>query len=231
MKEKVWQIIQEFKYFSFEEKIQYIKLNFNTPVFSTSFGKEDQVITHLLSQTDLGLTYFTLDTGRLFEETYEVANKTLNRYEVKIQTYYPNTENIEILTSEKGFYSFYDSVENRKECCFVRKIEPLKRAIKGKDLWITGLRKEQSENRTDMNELEWDEANQIVKFHPIFFWTEKEVDDFIEKENIPINVLHKKGFPSIGCSPCTRAIEEGEDFRAGRWWWENSKKECGLHSH
>src|SRR5690606_11557124 len=111
------------------------------------------------------------------------------------------------------------------------KIEPLKRAIKGKDLWITGLRKEQSENRTDMNELEWDEANQIVKFHPIFFWTEKEVDDFIEKENIPINVLHKKGFPSIGCSPCTRAIEEGEDFRAGRWWWENSKKECGLHSH
>ncbi|MBL7897356.1 MAG: phosphoadenylyl-sulfate reductase, partial [Crocinitomicaceae bacterium] len=198
--------------------------------FSTSFGKEDQVITHLIATNKIPVKLFTLDTGRLFEETYEVFHRTNLKYKLNIQTFFPDKIEVEKLISEKGPYSFYDSVENRKQCCFIRKIEPLKRALKGQEIWITGLRKEQSENRADMKMVEWDQANQIIKVHPIFEWTEKEVDDYNDLNNVPVNALHKKGFPSIGCSPCTRAIQPGEDFRAGRWWWEASKKECGLHS-
>lgn len=199
-------------------------------VFSTSFGKEDQVITHAISASNAQIGIFTLDTGRLFEETYEVFNRTVLKYKLRIETYYPDTAAVQKLVTEKGPYSFYDSVENRKECCYVRKIESLKRALKGQSIWITGLRKEQSENRADMQMVEWDESNQIIKVHPIFYWTEKEVDAYVDTHTIPVNALHKKGFPSIGCSPCTRAIQPGEDFRAGRWWWESSKKECGLHT-
>lgn len=198
-------------------------------VFSTSFGKEDQVITHLIVSNQLPISIFTLDTGRLFEETYAVFDRTLQKYNCAIQVYTPNQATLEALVSEKGPYSFYQSVENRKECCGIRKIEPLKRALNGAEIWITGLRKEQSANRQQMKAVEWDEGNNLIKIHPLFDWTQVEVDAYIQEHKIPVNSLHKKGFPSIGCSSCTRAIQPGEDERAGRWWWEDSKKECGLH--
>ena len=200
-------------------------------VFSTSLGYEDQVISHIIFSNQLPIDVFTLDTGRLFNETYSVLNNTLERYKTRIKVLYPQTEAIEKLVSEKGPISFYESLENRKECCFIRKVEPLKRALKGKSIWVTGIRAEQSDNRHDMSNLEWDEVNQIIKFHPILNWTLEEVKLYINKHNIPYNSLHDKGFVSIGCAPCTRAIKEDEDFRAGRWWWEqHDKKECGLHT-
>lgn len=198
-------------------------------VFSTSFGKEDQVITDLIAKNQLNIPIFTLDTGRLFEETYAVFDRTVKKYKIQIKTFYPAADKVEQLVSEKGPYSFYDSVENRKECCGIRKIEPLKRALENQEIWVTGLRAEQSENRQSMEQVEWDAVNNIIKIHPLFHWTSTTLDDYIEKNNVPINALHAKGFPSIGCSSCTRAIVEGEDERAGRWWWEASKKECGLH--
>lgn len=198
---------------------------------STSFGLEDQVITHMIANQTLNISIFTLDTGRLFTETYYVWSRTLEHYNRKIDVYHPNTTAVEALLSNKGPSSFYESVENRKECCFIRKVEPLGRALKDKELWITGIRKEQSNNRTDMHQVEWDEQHQVLKYHPLFYWSLAQVKEYIKLYNIPVNPLHDKGFPSIGCSPCTRAVKEGEDERAGRWWWEdNSKKECGLHS-
>jgi phosphoadenosine phosphosulfate reductase len=200
-------------------------------VFSTSLGYEDQVITDLILKNNIDIEIFTLDTGRLFSETYMTLQKTNNRYDTKIKVYYPQTTAAEELVSTKGPLSFYDSVENRKECCFIRKVEPLNRALKGAKIWVTGIRAEQSGNRHDMPRLEWDEAHQLVKFHPILDWSFEKVKHYVKSNGIPYNPLHDKGFVSIGCAPCTRAIQEGEDFRAGRWWWEDeSKKECGLHA-
>ena len=200
-------------------------------VFSTSFGWEDQVITHMIFANDIPIEVFTLETGRLFPETYYVWNRTLEIYKKPITAYFPQAEALQEMVAKKGPSSFYESVENRKECCGIRKMEPLKRALKGNQLWVTGIRSEQSLNRTDMSNLEWDEQNQLIKFHPIFDWSLDEVKAYIKENNIVYNTLHDKGFPSIGCAPCTRAVREGEDFRAGRWWWEDqSKKECGLHA-
>ena len=200
-------------------------------VFSTSFGWEDQVITHMIFANDIPIEVFTLETGRLFPETYYVWNRTLEIYNKPIKAYFPQAEAVQAMVNKKGPSSFYESVENRKECCGIRKVEPLKRALNGNKLWVTGIRSEQSLNRHDMTDLEWDEQNQMVKFHPIFYWSLDEVKAYIKKNNIVYNTLHDKGFPSIGCAPCTRAVREGEDFRAGRWWWEDqSKKECGLHA-
>jgi phosphoadenosine phosphosulfate reductase len=199
-------------------------------VFSTSFGWEDQVITHMIFTNKIPIKVFTLETGRLFPETYYVWNRTMEMYENIIYAYYPQNGPLEKMLNEKGPSSFYESVDNRKECCGIRKLEPLNRALAGNKCWITGIRAEQSINRQDMHNVEWDEAHNLVKFHPIFEWTLDEVKDYIKKHNVPYNTLHDRGFPSIGCQPCTRAIREGEDFRAGRWWWEDqSKKECGLH--
>ncbi|GAA4514336.1 phosphoadenylyl-sulfate reductase [Sphingobacterium thermophilum] len=199
-------------------------------VLSTSFGIEDQVLTHMVAQAGAKIDVFTLETGRLFPETYYVWNRTLEHYKIKIKTYYPQAALVEEMVTQKGPSSFYESVENRKECCYIRKIEPLRRAIKGYHIWITGIRAEQSPNRESMDFVEWDAGNQIIKIHPLFAWSLQEVEDYIKKHHIPYNPLHDKGYPSIGCQPCTRAIREGEDFRAGRWWWEDkSKKECGLH--
>ncbi|WP_374949366.1 phosphoadenylyl-sulfate reductase [Mucilaginibacter sp.] len=200
-------------------------------VFSTSFGWEDQVITHMIFANNIPIKVFTLETGRLFPETYYVWNRTMELYGHPIHAYYPVHHLLENMVNAKGPNSFYESVENRKECCGIRKIEPLKRALAGNNCWITGIRAEQSPNREDMNNVEWDEGNQLVKFHPIFNWTLDDVKAYIKKFNIPYNTLHDKGFPSIGCLPCTRAVQPSEDFRAGRWWWEDqSKKECGLHA-
>ncbi|WBV61239.1 phosphoadenylyl-sulfate reductase [Chryseobacterium camelliae] len=199
-------------------------------IFSTSFSYEDQVVAHLIK--DLDVTIFTLDTGRLFEQTYETWTSTQAFFKKNIKAYYPDTEELQKFVTENGPDSFYQSVEQRKECCNIRKVHPLKKALQGYSVWITGLRSEHSLNRQNMPQLEWDEDNQIIKFHPILHWTTHEVTDYIEKNQLPYNYLHKKGFASIGCAPCTRAVQEGEDFRAGRWWWEDAnKKECGLHIH
>ena len=231
MSSAIAQILSEkTKGFSIEETLAFLANEYqNKVVFSTSFGQEDQVITALIAKNDLPITIFTLDTGRLFQETYDVFHKTLKKYKKEIKVYFPEANAVEKLLNEKGPNSFYDSVENRKECCFIRKVAPLTKALKGNDIWITGLRAEQSENRNDLQEFEYDEKFQLIKYNPLLKWTLKEVEDYLEKNNVPQNALHKQGFVSIGCAPCTRAITAGEDIRAGRWWWESSHKECGLH--
>lgn len=198
-------------------------------VFSTSFGQEDQVITDAIFSNLIDIEVFTLDTGRLFQETYDVYHKTVKKYQKEIKSYAPDAQAVGALVSEKGPNSFYQSLEDRKECCHIRKIEPLTRALQGKRMWVTGLRAAQSDNRASLNFLEWDEHFEILKFNPLLNWSLEAVEAYLEEQQVPQNVLHKKGFVSIGCQPCTRAIEPGEDLRAGRWWWESSKKECGLH--
>lgn len=199
-------------------------------VFSTSLGQEDQVITQLIALQNLPVQIFSLDTGRLFPETLELLARTESKYKTRIKVYYPETSSVEELVAEIGINGFYNSVENRKSCCFVRKVESLKRALAGNEVWITGLRAEQSANRSAMKRIEWDEANQIIKYNPLLDWTFDQMISYINEHRIPYNPLHDKGFVSIGCAPCTRAILPGEDARAGRWWWEDSKKECGLHA-
>lgn len=199
--------------------------------FSSSLSWEDQVITHAIFSQDLPIRVFTLDTGRLFPETYSVIESTRQRYQKPLEVYFPKHEAVEDLLTRKGPISFYESIENRKECCFIRKVEPLNRALEHVDVWITGLRAEHSENRNDLSLVELDPGRGIVKVNPLAFWSLEDVKSYVEKHNIPSNVLQDRGFVSLGCQPCTRAISEGEPFRAGRWWWEdNSKKECGLHS-
>ncbi len=199
-------------------------------VFSSSFGQEDQAITHAIASQNLGIEIFTLDTGRQFQESYQLIDLTVKKLGFELKTYFPQTQAVENLVAEKGFNSFYTSVENRKECCFIRKIEPLNRALQGADVWITGLRAEQSENRADMPLIEWDAQKNLYKINPLIDWSFETMTQYLNKHKIPQNPLHKKGFVSIGCAPCTRAISEGEHPRAGRWWWENSQKECGLHA-
>jgi phosphoadenosine phosphosulfate reductase len=201
-------------------------------VFTTSFGIEDQVVTDMIFRNDIPVKVITLDTGRLFEETYKVYSRTLEQYHKPIYACYPNHERLEQFIAEKGPNSFYLSVENRKMCCHIRKVEPLGRALKGMSCWITGIRASQSQNRENMEFFEWDEAFSVVKYNPLLKWSLEDCREYVKVNHVPYNVLHDRGFVSIGCAPCTRAIQPGEDFRAGRWWWENnSKKECGLHSH
>lgn len=201
-------------------------------VLSTSFSWEDQAITHMVCTQKLPVDIFTLDTGRLFSETYYVWSRTVEMYQATIRAYYPDATLLEDFVTKKGPNSFYESVENRKGCCYIRKVEPLQRALAGNELWITGLRAEHSPERGDLPKLEWDETNNIIKFHPLLHWTTDELKSFINQNGIPYNTLHDKGFVSIGCAPCTRAIMPGDDFRAGRWWWEDkTSKECGLHAH
>lgn len=200
--------------------------------FSTSFSYEDQAITHEILSNKLPVSIFTLDTGRLFPETYSVWSSTNSMYNTQVKAYYPNEQLLQDFVAEKGPNSFYESVDNRKQCCFIRKVEPLKRALAGNAVWITGLRAEHSPGRHDLPMVEWDDANQVIKYHPILHWTTDEVKEYISNNHVPYNPLHDRGFVSIGCAPCTRAIRPGEDFRAGRWWWEDAnKKECGLHVH
>ena len=199
-------------------------------IFTTSFGVEDQVITDIIFKNSIPVRVVTLDTGRLFEETYKVFSNTLKKYNKKIETFIPDREDVEKLVSEKGPYSFYRSVEERKECCFIRKVKPLGRALEGMDVWVTGIRSGQSAERTVLTNVEYDSDRNIVKYHPVIDWILSEVEDYLAENHVPYNELHEKGFVSIGCAPCTRAIREGEDFRSGRWWWEDqSGKECGLH--
>jgi len=198
-------------------------------VFSSSLGQEDQVLTDVIAGNKIPVEIFTLDTGRLFYETYELIEKTNARYKINLKVYFPESADVEALVSGKGVNSFYESVENRKECCHIRKVKPLNRALQGAKVWITGLRAGQSDNRKDMPMIEWDEQRQLYKFNPLINWSYDEMINYLRDHNVPYNTLHDKGFISIGCAPCTRAIEPGEDARAGRWWVEASQKECGLH--
>jgi phosphoadenosine phosphosulfate reductase len=198
--------------------------------FASSLGFEDQIITHYISKYVPVIRIFTLDTGRLFPETYDLIDRTKARYKVIIEIFFPDRVETEKMVNHFGINLFYESIENRKLCCKVRKTQSLKRALSGLDAWVTGLRREQSVTRMDMQIVEFDEVNQLYKINPLLNWTEENVMTFVQENNIPYNILHDTGFPSIGCQPCTRAITEGEDIRAGRWWWElPDQKECGLH--
>ena len=199
-------------------------------IFTTSLGIEDQVITHKIFTKNLDVKVITLDTGRLFPQTYDVFSSTIIKYNKKINVYFPESEAVEKMVTEKGPYSFYQSVENRKECCRIRKVAPLKRALDGMEVWISGIRADQSDNRNQMDWLEYDEDKKLYKFYPLFNWSYEDVKSFVKENNVPYNSLHNKGFVSIGCEPCTKAVKQGDDFRSGRWWWENEGgKECGLH--
>lgn len=231
MSEDVVKILTEkTKDFSIEETLVFLANEYKDEVvFSTSFGQEDQVITDLIEKSGAAVKIFTLDTGRLFQETYDVFHRTQKKYKTSIKVYFPEAKAVEELLEKKGPNSFFESVENRKECCYIRKVVPLKKALAGNKMWITGLRAEQSENRSNLHLFEYDANFEILKFNPLLKWTLEEVQKYIDDHNVPQNSLHKKGFVSIGCAPCTRAIVEGEDIRAGRWYWEQSHKECGLH--
>lgn len=199
---------------------------------ASSFGLEDVILIDMMVKINKNKTrVFTLDTGRLNQETYDLMDIISKKYEIKIYTYFPDSNQIEEMVSSKGFNLMYDSLENRKICCGIRKVNPLNRALSSLDGWITGLRREQSITRSHIEKIEFDISHDNkLKLCPLADWTQEMVWDYIKKNNIPYNKLHDKGYPSIGCQPCTRAISPGEDIRSGRWWWEHpSQKECGLH--
>ena len=210
--------------------IAYFLDNFKNVALSSSLAAEDQVLTDILLKKNKNASIFTLDTGRLHPETYDVMDATNLKYGIKIDVFFPDNENVQKLYKTQGVNGHYESIENRKNCCNIRKIEPLKRALKDVEVWITGLRASQSVTRTDMPLVEWDENFNVIKVNPLINWSQEDVWDYIKTNKVPYNKLHDQGFPSIGCAPCTRAIKDGEDIRAGRWWWENPEhKECGLH--
>ncbi len=216
---------------STEESLRFITEKFpEGAVFSTSLGQEDQVITDMIFRNKMSIKVFTLDTGRLFYEHYELLSQNNSRYKTKTEVFFPDANDVEKYVNEKGINAFFHSVENRKECCYIRKVKPLNRALEGAKIWITGLRSEQSENRENMKMIEWDEDRKLFKFNPLIHWTYNDVLKYIEENKVQDLPLHKKGFISVGCKPCTRAITEGENPRTGRWFWEESQKECGLHS-
>ena len=201
----------------------------NTIRFSTSLGQEDQVLTDIIARHNVPVHIFTIDTGRLFNEVYNTLDKTIARYRVPIEVFFPQTVAIEAMVKENGINLFYDSPEKRKQCCDVRKVEPLNRALQGAEVWLTGLRASQTDHRKSIPVVEWLTDKQVYKINPLLHWSYDDVMAYISKYDVPYNPLHDQGFISIGCAPCTRATEPGEDPRAGRWWWEASHKECGLH--
>ena len=225
------QIIKELEISPLAESIGRVAELFPGQVaFSSSLGQEDQVLADIIFRNNLAVRVFTIDTGRLFNESYELLERTIARYKKPIDVFFPQAEGVQSYVAEHGINGFYESVENRKTCCYIRKVEPLNRALRDVKVWITGLRADQSDNRRDMPMIEWNEERQLYKFNPLIRWSYDEMLDYLRQHNVPYNRLHDRGFISIGCAPCTRAIEPGEDARAGRWWWEASKKECGLHT-
>ena len=197
---------------------------------SSSLSVEDQTLTDIIVAQDKNARIFTLDTGRLFPETYQLIEKTNMMYGIKIEVFFPDYHEVQRMVREEGINLFYNSVESRHRCCQIRKLEPLNRAFQGLDVWICGLRREQSITRQDMQVVEWDEIHQLIKVNPLISWTEEQVWEYIKKHSVPYNKLHDRGYPSIGCEPCTRAVQPGEDVRSGRWWWESpDHRECGLH--
>lgn len=212
--------------------LERIQNEFSPATFASSLGAEDMVLTDLISKYAPGISIFSLDTGRLNPETYDLLAKVQQAYgpRVGVKVFYPQPQPLQAYVEKHGINAFYDSVELRKECCGIRKVEPLKRALSGNKAWITGMRRQQAVTRANMPIEEYDHDHGLTKFNPLADWTEKEVWEYIRTHEVPYNALHDKHYPSIGCAPCTRAISVGEDIRAGRWWWEDEAgKECGLH--
>lgn len=216
--------------FSPEKTLQFLTQQFpNRVKFSTSFGEEDQVLTDIICRNKLPVKIFTLDTGRLFQETYELFEKTRNKYQADIKCYFPKSEDVEKLIDEKGPNSFYQSIANRKECCHIRKVAPLQLALQDADVWVTGLMADQSHIRKETTLFAYDAFFDVIKYNPLTQWSRTDLENYIAQNKVPTNALHKQGYPSIGCAPCTRAVAPGEHPRSGRWWWEQSHKECGIH--
>lgn len=234
LQNQIEQFQKETQNFTAEQIIAWAQKKFGSRVnFASSLGEEDQVITEMIARLTPSIEVFTLDTGRLPQETYDLMVQTRRQYSnINLKVYFPDAKAVEDMVQSKGINLFYESVENRKLCCGIRKIEPLRRALSKVDAWITGLRRQQSVTRSDVSMIEWDEANQKIKINPLVDWSLEQARDHIKQYHVPINALHAKGFISIGCAPCTRAVKPGEDIRAGRWWWENpDQKECGLHNN
>ena len=214
-----------------QQVIEYFLANYKGKIaLASSMSIEDQVLTDMIVKQNNSTKIFTLDTGRLPYETYNLIDRTNEIYNIKIDVYFPESKQLEEMVKNKGINLFYNSVEERKLCCSVRKLEPLKRALTGLDVWICGLRREQSVTRENIGVVEYDSNNRMIKLNPLFNWTENDVWAYIHKHNVIYNTLYKNNYLSIGCAPCTRPVAEGGDIRSGRWWWENPEtKECGLH--
>ena len=216
------------------ELISYVKKIEEThapAAFACSFGAEDMVLLDVIANQARKVQVFTLDTGRLPEETHALLETVRDKYPVVIRTYFPDAKAVEAWVEQNGPNGFYKSIAQRQQCCHIRKVEPLRRALAGKKCWLTGLRREQSATRQTLEREAWDEANGLIKINPLLDWTNDDVWAYIRSHGVPYNALHDRGYPSIGCAPCTRAVQPGEDSRAGRWWWEETSKECGLHKH
>ncbi len=231
MRECVPELQQQFVNSTIEELLRFFLEKYqNRIALASSLGAEDQVLTDLILKIDPKARIFILDTGRLPQETYETITSTMAQYGRNFEIYFPRTSALESLVSQNGPDLFYESIEKRHLCCGVRKVEPLKRVLSTLDVWITGLRRDQSITRQELQKIEWDETNQLLKINPLMDWSTEQVWQYIRNNRIPYNRLHDQGYPSIGCAPCTRAVQPGEDIRAGRWWWEAPEhKECGLH--
>ena len=212
------------------ERLGDISKRFSDVRFATSLAAEDMVVTDAIQKAKANIKLFTLATGRLHQETVDMVKTTEDHYGVSIEKVYPQENDVQAFIDQYGMNGFYDGEEPKKACCGARKIKPLNAALQGADAWITGQRREQSTTRTELNLEEFDDARGIAKFNPLFDWSEADIWAYIKQENVPIHPLHLKGYPSIGCEPCTRQVKQGEDIRAGRWWWlQSDSKECGLH--
>ena len=220
-----------------QQKIEQVKTllaeavrDFSPVIFSNSLGAEDMVLTDLIAQHQPDIAMFSLDTGRLPQQTYDLMQEVREHYAVPLKIYFPDAAQVEKYVAQNGVNGFYDSVENRKACCHMRKVEPLKRALAGNKAWITGLRRDQAVTRLSLDVSSFDADHGLQKFNPLLDWSNAEVWEYLKQHNVPYNKLHDQFYPSIGCAPCTRAVTPGEDIRSGRWWWENPEsKECGLH--
>jgi phosphoadenosine phosphosulfate reductase len=232
MEEKTAALNRQFAGTSPEELLSWFIKEYKGKItFSTSLGVEDQVITHMIASIDRNVRIFTLDTGRLFQETYDLIEITRKKYGISIEVFFPDATRVEEMVNTRGVNLFYESIENRRLCCHIRKKEPLARALAGMEVWITGMRRDQSVTRTETPMIEWDPSLEIIKVNPLISWNDEMTWEYIREQKIPVNELHQKGFPSIGCLPCTRQVNPGEDLRSGRWWWELPQfKECGLHT-
>lgn len=232
MEQLVVGLNERMKGLSAQEILKYFIEEFDGKIaFGSSLGAEDQVLTDMIALIDKSTKIFTLDTGRLFSETYKTLQETDKKYGINIEVFFPKSGSVQKMVNENGINLFYKSVKNRKLCCNVRKIEPLTRAMSDVDVWVTGIRREQSITRILTEIVEYDANNDKIKINPLLDWTTDDLWKYIHEKEIPYNSLHDKGFPSIGCEPCTRAVQDGEDVRAGRWWWETpEQKECGLHN-
>ncbi len=231
MNEIIEAIVSETQSLSTEDFLQAIANRFGQRIaLASSMSCEDQVLTDMISRLGCDIGVFTIDTGRLPQSTYDLIDATRNKYDLKIQVLFPDREQVEHMVWANGMNLFHHSVEARKMCCYARKVVPLQRKLATLDAWVTGLRRQQAVTRSDICRAEWDEANELVKLNPLADWTTDQVWKYIHDNDVPYNELHDQGYPSIGCAPCTRAVEPGQDIRAGRWWWEEPEhKECGLH--